>query len=55
MRHTKTMLYNLVWVVNGVVKETLMYNKPKPLCLWEKRSRKSNYTAGLLRVRKNEK
>lgn len=30
-------MYNLVWIVNGKIKETIMWNKPIGLCRWKKK------------------
>jgi hypothetical protein len=43
-------LYKLVWIVNGVVKETLVIGSAS-LCSYKKEQVKSNYTTGLLQVR----
>lgn len=42
-------LYNLVWKVNGITKETIMYQKPLPLVNWKKkRLLNSSHTKGTL-------
>ena len=43
-------LYKLVWIVNGVVRETLVTNS-LALCSFKKEQIKSNYKTGLLQVR----
>ena len=53
MKLTKPQLYNLVWIVNGKVKEIVMRNATKPLCLFKKRNlEKTTHRTGLLQCRK---
>ncbi len=49
-------MHDLVWIVNGVVKETILSNKPRSICLWEaNKLRNSTHTTGLLQPRKVRK
>lgn len=46
---------DLVWVVGGIVKETILMNKSLSLCnVTKNRLKKSTHKMGLLQVRKSE-
>jgi len=52
--HLKPLNYSLFWVVNGVIKETILQNVSNPLCLWKKNQLKnSTHTTGLLLIKRN--
>lgn len=44
-------MYDLLYISGGKIKETVMTNKPKPICLWKKNQIKSQYTNRSLEVR----
>lgn len=45
-------MWKLEWVVNGIVKETILVNKPRSVANWKKKQlvESGNYTYGLLMV-----
>ena len=51
-----TPMYNLVWVVNGKIKETILENKAYTMCKWKASQLKSagTHEYGLLQPRKVE-
>ena len=47
--------YDLVWIVDGKIKETILTRKPYGICVYEKNNRKSStHKTGLLQIRKNK-
>lgn len=47
-------LYNLVWMINGIVKETIMWNCPMTLVKWKKRVvRSTTHRTGVLKIVNN--
>ncbi len=48
---TPTQLYNLVWICNGIVREVILYGKPRAVCYWRRNKLRDHYTYGLLQVR----
>jgi len=47
--------YSLLWIVNGVTKETILQNVSKPLCLWKKEQlENSTHKTGLLMIKPNK-
>lgn len=47
-------LYNLEWLVNGIVKETQMWNLPIALIKWKKRVlQNTTHSMGTLKIVKN--
>ena len=53
MQLTTNNLYNLVWVVDGKVKETILSNKPYAICKWKSNQLKNTtHKIGLLQCRK---
>lgn len=48
-----TPLYNIVWIVNGVVKETIQVNGSKALAMYKaKQLKETTHKIGLLQLRK---
>ena len=48
-------LYNLVWIVNGVIKETMMWQLPIALVKWKKRVLgNTTHRTGKLKIVPNE-
>ncbi len=44
--------FNLVWIVDGKIKETLLKNKSFGICKWRKdQLEKSTHKTGLLQIR----
>lgn len=44
-------MHKLVWIVNGVIKETIETNKPYAVCKWKANQLKNTtHTTGLLLV-----
>ena len=54
MKQKPTQMYNLVYIVNGKVKETIVSNSPKGICMYQKmlKEKQANYRLGLLQCRK---
>lgn len=54
MKQTKPTMYNLVYIVNGVIKETLESNKPLGICKYQMHLKwdTGRYNKGLLQCRK---
>jgi hypothetical protein len=53
--HTAPM-YNLIWIVNGIAKETIMWSKPIGLVKWKKRVlNNTTHRFGELKIVKNGK
>lgn len=48
-------LYNLVWMVNGIIKETILQNKPWSICSWKKSILKdTTHKSGILLIQLNK-
>ena len=49
-----TQMYNLVYIVNGIIRETIEQNKPKPILRAKQRNLMiaQNHRLGLLMIRK---
>jgi len=46
-------MYNLAWIVDGKVKETILYNSPYAVCKWKANQLKNTtHKVGLLQPRK---
>lgn len=45
-----TTLYYLVCLKEGTIRETLLYNQPKSLCLFKKKEVQSQYKAYKLKI-----
>ena len=50
------MLFDLVYIVNGVIKETIMHNQPENLCAWKRNKllKTGNYKYGSLKIKPNK-
>ena len=51
----KTKLYNLIWMLNGNPIETVVNNKPFPLCQWNKAQKEiTTHKTGVLIILENK-
>lgn len=51
--NNQTQMYNLIWIVNGIEKETVLRNKPIAICKWKANILKSTtHRTGLLQPKK---
>jgi len=49
----KEIMYDLLWIVNGRVKEVVMVNKPRYTCVWKANTIKgTTHRMGLLQPRR---
>ena len=48
-------MYDLVWIVDGMVKETILFNTPIAICKWKaSQLRNTTHGTGLLQPRKTD-
>lgn len=48
-------MYDLLWVVDGRVREVILYNTPLAICRWKaNKQRSTTHKIGLLQPRKTE-
>ena len=51
----KECTYNVIWLVNGQIKEHLAYNKPRPLANWiKRRAETSTHKTGKVILQNND-